>query len=180
MALVFKDLKTSLYNWAVANVPSGMPVVYYFPNAPRPTVDYVSLLISSVTQIGWDYVPEPEDDSGVVEQVGDREFVLTAQAYGGDVLTVIENLRTSLQKQTVLDTLRSSGIVFVNWFPINDITDLVDSRFEQRATMDIQFRIAQEYFDNLGAIDQAEVEEVILNVDGSTVYDETVLIPPNP
>ena len=180
MPLIFKDLKTALYNWAVANVPSSMPVIYYYPNAPRPTVDYVTLVISSVSQIGWDYVPQPIDADGDVEQVGDREFIVTAQGYGGDPLTVLENLRTSLQKQTVLDTLRASGIVFCDWFPINDITDLVDSRFEQRATMDIRFRIAHEYFDTLGTIAQVEAEEVILNVDGTIVLDQTVLIPPNP
>lgn len=180
MSITFKNVKTSLYDWVVANIPSGMPAVYYYPNAPRPTLDYVSLFISSVTQIGWDYVPRPVDEAGTVEQVGDREFTFIVQGYGGDPLTVLENLRTSLQKQTVLDTLRASGIVFVNWFPINDITDLVDSRFEQRATMDILFRIAQEYFDTLGSIAQVEAEEIILNIDGSIVLDDTVLIPPNP
>lgn len=178
MPLVFADLKTALYNWATSNVPSGMPVIYYYPNAPRPTVDYVTLLISSVTQIGWDYVPQPTDSAGDVEQVGDREFILSVQGYGGDPITVLENLRTSLQKQTVLDTLRASGIVYFDWFPINDITDLVDSRFEQRATMDLHFRIAQEYFDVLGTIAQVEADEVILNLDGSIVLDQTVLIPP--
>src|SRR5271169_5709871 len=100
MALIFSQLKTYLYNWAVANVPSGTPVIYYFPNAPRPTVDYVSLLISSVIQVGWDYTPPPSDNAGSVEGVGDRDFTLQVQAYGGDPLTILENQRTSLQKQT--------------------------------------------------------------------------------
>jgi uncharacterized RDD family membrane protein YckC len=152
MSIVFSTLKTSLYDWAVANVPAGMPVVYYFPNAPRPTVDYVTLLISSVSQIGWDYQPRPTNNPGDIEGIGDREFTLQVQAYGGDPLTVLENLRTSLQKPTVLDTLRADGIVFVNWFTINDITDLVDSRFEQRATLDLLFRVSQQYLDSVGTI----------------------------
>lgn len=178
MAINFETLKNSLYSWAVANVPSGMPVVYYFPNAPRPTVDYVSLLLSTLEQIGWDFRPEPENDDGDVEQVGDRELVVQIQAYGGQVFNVLENLRTSLQKVTVLDSLRANGIVFVSWYPIQDITDLIDSRFEQRASMDVRFRLANVYDDVLGTIAQVELEEVVLNVDGSTVIDETVLIPP--
>lgn len=177
MTLNFSTVKNSLYNWAVANVPSGMSAVWYFPNAPRPTVDYITLQISSLVQIGWDYIPQPVDDAGNVEGVGDREFTLHVQAYGGDPFTVLENLRTSLQKPTVLDSLRANGIVAVNWFPIQDITDLVDSRFEQRASMDILFRIAQEWIDTLGTIAQVEIEETILNVDGSVVIDQTVLIP---
>lgn len=177
MPIVFNDLRTVLYNWAFANTPSGMPVIWYFPNSPRPTVDYVTLNISAVQQIGWDYEPRPTLASGAVTQVGDREFTLTAQAYGGDVMTVLNNLRTSLQKQTVLDTLRSSGVVFVDWFPINNITELVDSRFEQRATMDILFRIADTYGDTLGTIAQAEITEELFIADGTQVLDQTVLIP---
>lgn len=186
MPLDFNAIKTNLYNWASANVPVGMPVIFLYPNAPRPQtpqggmLDYVTLLISSTSQIGWDYVPRPVDNSGTVNQTGDREFTLSVNAYGGNVLTVLENLRTSLQKQTVLDSLTANGLVFCNWFDINDITDLVDSRFEQRATMDIRFRIAQTYTDTLGTIATTVLREIIKNVDGTTVYDETVTIPPPP
>jgi len=178
MALVFSQLKTYLYNWAVANVPLGMPVIYYYPNAPRPTVDYVSLLISSLIQVGWDYWPSPTDTAGDVIGIGDRDFTLQVQAYGGDPLTILENLRTSLQKQTVLDSLRVNGIVFVSWFQINDITDLVDSRYEQRATMDILFRVAQQSLDTNGTIAQLVTQEIILNVEGDVVVDQTLTIPP--
>jgi len=178
MTINFMTVRTSLYDWAVANVQSAMPVVYLFPNAPRPTVDYVSLYISSVTQIGWDYVQEPLDNTGISEQVGDREFTLQVQVYGGDPITTIQNLRTSLQKQTVLDSLRANGIVFANWFPINDVTELIDSRYEQRASMDILFRIADVYTDNLGMIETVELEEIYKDPSGNIVYDETFLIPP--
>ena len=56
MTLVFNTIRTNLYNWAVANVPAGMPVIYYFTESLRPTVDYVTLYISSSVQIGRDYI----------------------------------------------------------------------------------------------------------------------------
>jgi hypothetical protein len=178
MAIDFSIVRTNLYNWCLANIPSGMPVIYLYANAPRPTVDYVSLYISTITQIGWDWTQDPLDDTGVTQMVGDREFILQVQAYGGDPMTVMQNLRTSLQKQTVLDSLRVNGIVFVNWNPINDITELVDSRFEQRASMDVLFRIADVSTDNLGVIDTVVLEEVFQNAAGDIVYDETFTIPP--
>jgi len=180
MAIDFSLVRTYLYNWAVANIPSAMPVVYLFPNAPRPTVDYVSLYISTITQIGWDWTQDPLDDFGISKMVGDREFTLQVQAYGGDPMTVLQNLRTSLQKQTVLDSLRVNGIVFVNWFAINDVTELVDSRFEQRASMDVLFRIADISTDDLGVIDRIVLQEVVKDPTGTTVYDETFTIPPAP
>lgn len=176
--LDFSVVRTNLYNWAIQNIPSGMPAIYLYPNSPRPQVDYVSLYISSITQIGWDYTQDPLDNTGVSQMVGDREFTLQCVAYGGDPMTVIQNLRTSLQKQTVLDSLRVTGIVFVNWFPVVDITELVDSRYEQRASMDVLFRIADVYTDNLGVISTVVLEEVFKNPAGTIVYDETFTIPP--
>lgn len=178
MTIDFMQVRTSLYNWAVANIPSAMPVIYLYQNSPRPTVDYITLYIATVDQIGWDWTQGPLSNDGISQMVGDREFRLQIQGYGGDPVTVLQNLRTSLQKQTVLDTLREDGIVFVNWYSINDITELVDSRYEQRATMDILFRIADIYSDGLGVIDTVELQEVLENASGDIVYDETITIPP--
>jgi len=178
MSIDFNIVRTNLYNWAIQNLPSGMPVIYLYPNAPRPSVDYVSLYISNITQVGWDWTQDPLDDTGISKMVGDREFIVQAQAYGGDPVTVLQNLRTSLQKQSVLDSLRVNGIVFFNWGPISDITELIDSRFEQRATMDIYFRIADLYNDNLGVINTVVLEEVYKNASGTIVYDQTFIIPP--
>lgn len=174
----FNLVRTNLYNWVTANIPSGMPAIYLFSNAPRPTVDYLTLYISNVVQIGWDYERSPLSTAGIANQIGDREFTFQVQAYGGDVISVLQNLRTSLQKQTVLDTLRANGIVFANWFPINDLTTLVDSRFEQRASMDILFRIADIYTDVAGVISSVNLQEVYFDAVGTIVYDETFLIPP--
>ena len=178
MTIDFMAVRTTLYNWAVANLPSGMPVIYLYPNAPRPTIDYVTLYISTISQVGWDFTQQPLADDGIAQMIGDREFILQVQGYGGDPVTYLQNLRTSLQKQTILDTLRSNGIVFFNWAPISDITELIDSRFEQRATMDVFFRIADVYTDNLGVINTVELQEVFENPQGDIVYDETFLIPP--
>jgi hypothetical protein len=178
MTISFDSVRTDLYNWAVANVPSGMPVIYYYPNAPRPTVDYVTLYITSVTQIGRDYTSDPSNDAGIANMSGDREFTLQVQAYGDDPLTVLENLRTSLQKESVLDSLRATGISYVNWFPIQDITSLIDSRFEQRGTMDLLFRMAQTYTDTIGVIDTVQVTETVKDQEGNDVEHITLTIPP--
>lgn len=180
MSIDFSTVKTSLYTWATANVPSGMPVILLYNNAPRPVIDYVTIYVSTVSQIGWDYVRPPLTTAGISEQVGDREFTCQIQAYGGNPLNVLNNLRTSLQKQSVLDTLRANGIVFADWYPVNDITELVDTRFEQRASLDILFRIADIYDETSGVISTVSLEEVFKEPDGTTIYDKTFLIPPPP
>lgn len=175
MSLDFETIKTNLYSWALANCP-GCSVIFLNENAPRPAQPYVTLFLSSLNQIGEDYTPE-SDISGMVDMVGDREFTLQIQTYGGDCITRLENLRSSLQKQTILDTLRANGIVFVNHFGINDLTELLDSRFEKRGAMDVLFRIGQNYTDNLGLVETIEVEEIYQDAGGTVVYDHTITIP---
>lgn len=180
MSINWETVKTNIYTWVKANIPSGMPVTMLYENAPRPTAPYLTLNIASITQIGWDWTPNPTNTAGSISLTGDREFTVQLQAYGGDPFSVMENLRTSLQKEVVLDTLRLNGIVFADWFPINDITELVETRFEKRTSMDVLFRIAQTDTETLGTIATVQLQEVFSDAEGSVIYDKTFLIPPAP
>jgi len=173
MSLDFSTVKTNIYSWVTSILPS-IPVIFYQQNSPRPDLPYITLYLTSLIQVGQDFVPRP-DNTGNLSIIGDREFTIQIQCYGGDPITTLENLRSSLQKETVLDTLRANKIVYVNQFPINDISALLDTLWEPRATMDILFRIAQSETDNHGLIKTVEIEE-ILSDGSSTVYDQVVTI----
>lgn len=181
MTISFNTVRDNLYDWAVANVPVGMPVIFLNQNAPQPTnagtpLDYVTLYITSAIQVGYDYTRNPDAQDGIADMFGDREFTLQIQAYGGDPITVLENLRTSLQKSSVLSSLRAVDLVYVEWFPIQDLTTLIDSRYQNRAVWDSRWRIAQVYTDNVGVIETTEVTETFKDVLGTTVLTQTITI----
>lgn len=176
MAIDYENVKTALYDWASLVLPLTVPVIYYQPNAPRPEVPYVTLHILSSVSIHQDWSDNNINNAGILSMKGDRQFTLQIQSYGGDVITRLESLRTSLQMQSVLDTLRDEGIAFYQSFQINDITELVDSEFEKRAQMDILFGIAQTYNDNVGFFEEVELQEKLYNSLGQVVYDENILI----
>lgn len=177
MAINFATVKLNLYQWIVTQIPGGMPAFFWEPNSPRPSIPYVTLWLSSVVAVNQDWTAEDADSLGVVDMKGDRQFTLEVQAYGGDPITLLENIRTSLQKQTVLDTLRANGIAFFQSITISDITELVDSQFERRGQLDILFGIGQVYTDNPGYFDEIELQEVIENQLGNIVFDETITLP---
>lgn len=180
MALNYNIVKNALYFWATSVIPAGMPVIFWNPNGPRPKVPYVSLFLSSITALNQDYSSPNADVNGDIYMKGDRQFTLQIQAYGNtgivDPLTILENMRSSLQKQTVLDTLRANAIVFYQSLTINDISDLVDSQFESRAQMDVLMAIGQTYSDSPGYFDTIEVEQVYIDAVDVVVYDETLTI----
>lgn len=179
MPLDFNVVKTNLYSWASAVVPNGMPIIFYEPNAPRPVVPYVSLYMTSIITVNQDYSSPESDLLGFIDMKGDRQFTLQIQCYGSDPLTVLENMRISLQKQTILDTLRENGIVFYQSISITDISALIDSEYEKRAQMDVLLGIGQTYSDNPGYFDTIEIEEEIHNVDDVIIFDETFQVPQN-
>ena len=178
MPINYNTVKTNLYTWAVSVVPIGMPVIFWEPNAPRPLIPYITLFLNSILAVNQDWTANEADVLGEVEMKGDRQFTLSIQAYGGtDPLTVLENIRSSLQKVSVLDTLRTNGIVFYESLNISDISDLIDSQYEKRASMDILFAIGQVYSDTTGYFDNIEIQEQIYNIDGNLVIDEIFPVP---
>lgn len=178
MPISYATVKTNLYNWCVSNIPVGMPVIFWEPNAPRPSIPYITLFLNAFVSPNQDYFSSETNGSGLVNMSGDRKFTLSIQAYGGsDPLTLLENLRSSLQKQTVLDTLRTNGIVFYQSLNIEDITDLLDSQWEKRASLDVMMGIGQAYTDDPGYFDHAEIEQEILDQIGSIVIDGIINVP---
>lgn len=173
----FWTVKLALYNWVVSVTGGSMPVIYWQPNSPRPNVPYITLFISQVTAVNQDWTDSGTDINGSTNMKGDRQFTLEIQAYGGDPLTLMENIRTSLQKQSILDTLRTNGIAFYSSLTINDITELVDSQYERRAHLDVLFGIGQVYADSPGFFDHIELTEEFIDQVATIIYDRTFLIP---
>lgn len=178
MSIVFDNVQNALYGW-VSSLQISRPVIWYYPNAPRPERSYISLNISTFNQMGWDYIPRPTDNPGNVILKGDREFTLSVQAYGEQPMQTLELVRTSLQTESVRSYLRSNGLVYFGKESIIDITTLLDSRYEQRASMDLFFRIGQEYADMLGTIATVEVTEQFFNAAEVLIFDETYIVPPS-
>jgi len=173
----FATLRLALYNWVVSVAPSGMPVIYWQLNSPRPKVPYITLFISQITAVNQDWSSGVTDVNGAIAMKGDRQFTLEIQAYGADPMELMENIRTSLQKQSVLDTLRANGIAFYSSLTINDITELVDSQYERRAHLDVLFGIGQVYADSPGFFDHIELTEEFIDQVATVIYNETFLIP---
>lgn len=172
----YQTVKNSLFTIFSSLVPSGMPVIFYQPNAPRPLIPYLTIFLNLTNAIGYDYSSNTADINGDIAMKGDRQMIVQLQSYGNDPITVLENIRTSLQKQTVLDILSANEMSFLTSFGVNDITDLVDSKFEKRAQLDISLAIAQIYSDSPGFFDTIELTENINNPLGNLIYSETYTI----
>lgn len=134
-------IRESLISWASTN--SGLTAIWQNQNIQRPSLPYCTLHILSRTDLGatanyGDLTTGPTLGS----QVSSRtvRYVVNVQLFSATVdnaFTRAEALRASLDKRSVLDTLLVSHIGVLSVGDIQDLTQIVGSGYESRASFDI-------------------------------------------
>jgi hypothetical protein len=127
-----------------------------------------------------DFIAQKTNDDGKIKITGNREFFCELQAYGGDAIGRVEDLRMSLQTDTVKAALIKAGLVYVTTEPILDISGLNPPQMEDRATMDVRFRVAHEFIDTPGFIDTVRLTSTYKDIDDSIIMVDTSTITVNP
>lgn len=133
-------LQLAFYTWADGVVTEA--VIWENENGPRPSSDYVGLMIPNVERIGQDSRLPPDDTTGGVSIIGDRDCLLEITGIGASGYTNVLKLADSLELDAVLLTLRTAGIVIVDTGPALDTSVVLDSLTEQRGFLTITFRVA--------------------------------------
>ena len=177
MPINYNTVKVNLHTWATAVLPVGTPIIFWQQNSPRPSVPYVTLHLDNFMAINQDWKNHLTNNLGDVLMKGDRNFTLSINAYGGDPITLLENLRSSFQRNSSLALLRTYGIAFYQSETINDLSDLVDSKFEKRAQMDVRLGIGQNYDDNSGYFNIIQITETIFDQSNDIIYTQIINIP---
>jgi hypothetical protein len=164
-----ESIQDALYKWVNSVLPTT-PIIWYHENAPRPNVPYIALHLSMIDTVKQDYV------DGAGNLTGNRDFILLVQGIGKNSMDFCEELKTSLSLPAIRAALRQDGIVFVNRLAITCISEVVDSRWEERNLLDLKFRFAQIDTDNSGTIDHFGIKGDVLDVDLSTVTEINIAI----
>jgi len=168
-----KDLnviENVIYGWEQIVLPS-VPAIWMHPNAPRPLVPYVALHMKTINSKGVDVFLLDTN-----EVVGNRDFVLMIQAFGLGSMGFLESLKTSLEKPSIQLYLSQNDLVFVDRLSINDISEVVDSRWEERSQMDLLMRFAQVDSDDPGTIEHVDIEKDFFAPDLNTITVEHIVI----
>lgn len=174
-APTFNNIRDALYDWAFT-LTTPKKVVWLNQNAPRPAPPYLTLQVTPAAQIAQDYVYSP-GTSGTSLIVGNREFTLMIQYFGAGGYDVLERLGSSLEAPSIQQFFTTKGLAIVRRLPTIDITALVDTRYEERYAMDIQFRTYSEYLDVVGLIESVKAEATFKD-HNETVLEQNLFINP--
>lgn len=153
---------------------TGIEAVWMHQNAPRVAKPHATLEIIASPLIGDGAVSQP-DSEGIVTITQNNEPTVSIKIYtDGDPrqpLELMTALRRSLFKDSVRELLSGSGWHFVDvLLGPDNIPQLVGTRWEPRAVMDLRFRLADIFEDDLGVIDSVRIAG---NVSGTEINIDT-------
>lgn len=160
------DPSDAIRDWAAFRL--AMPVVWAHPNAPRPTQrPYATVKSVTDQRITREYI-SPIDANGTTTVTGQRVETFSVSVYYGTeesdpraAYRALQGLRDSLELPSVRDGLRAAGWVLQEVALLTDTPVMRDTRWEQRATLDVLFRRAVQQTDDLGYVRHIEGESTL-------------------
>jgi hypothetical protein len=149
---------------AWAREASSMPFIWSNQNSPRPPRPYGRITVITDSASPWPSYSSVASD-GTSEIINHWALTTSLQVFsetGSDPRSGIEKmltLRQSLDRPSVRLNLFDQGWVFVrSVLGPQESPELLDSRFEPRAIMDIEWRVARKVIDDLGIVEQVKIQ----------------------
>lgn len=164
------DIDPLIYAWTV--LYTGLTAIWSNDNGPKPDLPYIALRRQVVNPIGSEYLSKP-NSSGMAKISGNRDLIIYFQAYGNNAMGVLENLWTVRLIPASQEQLATKGISLVNKLAINNITGLNETKFEERAQMDLLFRFASQRVD----VDVGYIDDISINGEykqGNLTINQTI------
>jgi len=133
----FTTVRTGIKEWILA--ATSLVGIMADQNAPKPNGPHFIYRITSIMQIGFDYLSAP-NATGFATLYGSRDFTCQIQGFGADILSKTEVLRTSTQIPVIWSALSGRKIVVFDQGAVEDITGLDGTEFEERSSLDVFMR----------------------------------------
>lgn len=133
----FAPIKDALYTWFKKT--SGLDsVIWADQDGPRPARPYATLrLITGAVKLGGQDNLRV-NESGVFYLNGPREITVSINVMGVSALDILTTARDSLDDPSVIDDLEADGIAIIEDGSPQNITELLETGFEERAQMDLK------------------------------------------
>lgn len=136
---------------------AAVTVIYADQAAPRPNYPYAVLRLESIVKVGWDEL-RSLDNNNVATYGGQRRGTVSVDYFGADPVQELSKATNALERQTILDLFADNGIAIQEKNEVLNLTRVLETEFEQRASFDFFIGFADNYEDDLGIIESVEVE----------------------
>lgn len=109
--------------------------------SPRPNSKYLTLKISAgPIKVGLEDDKRYNTTSEKFDLVGERRYTASIQAFKAEVTDILESISSGLDDLNAKLYFDEKGIVIENRGNVLDISSLIETGFEDRASLDVTFR----------------------------------------
>lgn len=183
--ICWNTIECAIYDWVTGKV--GWEAIWEDQNLPAPDYPYLSLKRSAVRREGGK--PEIRTSTDLGRPLGEEiellatspvQFTLTVQAFMDEAsgandpnvnsVQTATKLQASLGQLSVQSQLFQAGLSIIEELPVQDISEVVNGEFLNRAAFDVRFRTASVMTERTGFIEKVEVESTELGI-GPEVWD---------
>ena len=136
MTVSFTSVQDS-FRTAVLSAGTNTNVIFFFPNGPQPQLPFTTIRTLSIGREvnDWDVFDKADNKNKIY---GFRDVSFSINTYGQNALHEASILQGNLKKQSISEALRSTVSMCIRQLSgINDLTQLVDAEFQERASFDV-------------------------------------------
>lgn len=144
----------------------GLPkqrVIWYDPNAPRPTKPYATLDVFGEVREGQEELRKTAT-AGKYDVFVPVTQTLRVELYGlsgDDVCESLNVLARKMETPTFADKCFANSVAFYDAENVVDLTDVLEQSIDVRASVDFHVRTNSIIEDDCGVIEQVKVDENI-------------------
>jgi hypothetical protein len=151
--LLYSELREKIYNWVSSN--TTLLVIWEEQNAPRPDEAYIGIKINIFSKVGQANALAPDGAGDRIVKY-DEDFTLSIKSYGEGTDDDLQQLKDSLQKDSVQQQLIVDGIAVRFDNEVRDISTLIDQTRETRFIYEVFMSFAHDFTENVGLIEDFE------------------------
>lgn len=171
------EARAALYAWATEF--AGCPAIWARTNGPQPNPPYVSLSVLAVEPLSGLHRRAPEAD-GYSLSSGEQTVVISAQAFGEGAMARVMALGASIERQAGIWMLDAANLVAVDALGAVDISALIGSEWQERASVDVRIRVPFSASDFVSWIESVELTGTVKDATGATAVNVTHIIEGTP
>ena len=162
-------IQRAIHTWVSGE--TELKTIWYNPNAPRPATPYA--LLSTLTgSVKTGFTDDLKYVSGDTYSIsGQRTLSFSIKVIGEGAVHAVSSLQSSLEKPTVLEALRASGLAVWDSGSVQSIPEILETGIEERANLDVLFGVLSSVTDEVGFIEEVEVEEAIYTTPSGSEID---------
>lgn len=153
MSLDIHIINKALYDWLSDILDAE--IIFDMPNIPRPKTPYVVIaFLGGTAKIGSsDIINYISEDNYSIE--GQRTIAVSIKAVGKNAMQMLIDVQMSTEIPAYQELLRRAGLAFWNVGDVLDISELLETGYEERANIDITFGIVDRTESRVGYVDTA-------------------------